>query len=308
MRTRRRGFRTGLVLAALALAAACGDATSTDARSDGDLHEASPAQSREVEPHGGSGELEAPPPVTVHYSDESVELHAWTYCYRMGCADGVPPPNPADVGSPEEVLVDFPLDGWRFQATFTPTGEECGRVQTVHLDPTGDGRFVLTPAGHAGSYDVTLFGKGDGDLFVTFRWTTPVDGPLPEPKARLAVLADHDGRVDSYGVELAVSNLARTPKRAEATITVRAAEGDELSFEAVPAGGRCFPEGSLYWDGPDDQGLAAARLGEPPFTYEVELVLDGSRYRATATWPDDEIVGNEPSVSLDFSPELPAPE
>ena len=37
---------------------------------------------------------------------------------------------------------------------------------------------------------MTLFGRGNGDLFVTFRWTTPSDGPMPVPEARLAVLAD----------------------------------------------------------------------------------------------------------------------
>jgi hypothetical protein len=63
----------------------------------------------------------------------------------------------------------------------------------------------------------------------------------------------------------------------------------------------------VYWDGPDDQGLAAAAaLGDGPFTYEVELVLEGTRYVATATWPADEIAGNEPSVALHFTPGLPA--
>jgi hypothetical protein len=35
-------------------------------------------------------------------------------------------------------------------------------------------------------------------------------------------------------------------------------------------------------------------------------VLDGVRYVAVADWPDHEIVGNEPSVALDFTPDLPA--
>jgi len=40
-----------------------------------------------------------------------------------------------------------------------------------------DEGFVLKPIGAADTYDVTLFGKGDGDLEVTFRSTTPGDGP-----------------------------------------------------------------------------------------------------------------------------------
>ncbi len=63
----------------------------------------------------------------------------------------------------------------------------------------------------------------------------------------------------------------------------------------------------MYWDGPDEKGLAAAALGEGPFTYGVELVLDGAGYVATATWPADEIVGNEPSAALHFTPEPPGP-
>jgi hypothetical protein len=153
---------------------------------------------------------------------------------------------------------------------------------------------------------VTLFGQGDGDLFATFRWTTPADGPLPTPEARLAVLADHDGRVDSYGVELELTNLASTPREVSATITVRSESGDAVTFEATRARQTCLPEGTLYWDGPDEKGLAAVALGDGPFTYEVEVVLDGVPYTATAAWPADEIVGNEPSVALGFTPDLPA--
>jgi hypothetical protein len=249
--------------------------------------------------------LDAPPPVTVRFFDESVDLQAWTYCYRTVCADGSPPAEPHDVGNPEEVVVEFPLGGWSFTASFRPAGDECGREQEVPLEAAGDGRFVLRPAGYAGTYDVTLFGRGDGDLFTTFRWTTPSDGALPTPQARLAVLADHDGRPDSYGVELEVTNLARTPKQASARITVEAEDGDAVTFNATRSETRCLPEGSLYWDGPDEKGLAAAALGAGPFTYRVELVLDDARFFATATWPADEIVGNEPSVALQFTPNLP---
>jgi hypothetical protein len=250
--------------------------------------------------------LEAPPPVTVRFFDQSIDLHAWTYCYKNGCADGSPPRNPPEVGDPEEVVVEFPLSGWSFNASFSPAGDECGRIQTVPLEPTNDGEFMLRPAGHADTYDVTLFGRGNGDLFTTFRWTTPTDGPLPKPRARLAVLANHDGAVDSYGIELHVSNLAQTPRKAAARITVQASNGDALTFNAKRARGGCLPEGTVYWDGPDEKGLAATGLGDRPFTYKVELTLDGERYSAHATWPDDEIRGNEPSVSIDFTPSLPA--
>lgn len=300
-------------IAALVLLTACNESAPNELRADPEnsitlAPSDEPAESvvtpsnEPLEP----GILEAPPPVTVHYFDQSIDLQAWTYCYSNGCAAGSPPPDPPDVGDPEQVVVEFPLSGWSFIATFSPAGERCGRVQPVPLRATVDGEFVLRPAGFADTYDVTLFGRGDGDLFTTFRWTTPIDGPLPEPKARLAVLADHDGEVDSYGVELEVTNLARTPRKTSARITVQARGGESITFKAKRSRMRCRPEGSLYWDGPDDKGLAAADLGERPFAYKVELMLDGERYVARATWPQDEIRGNAPSVRLEFTPKLPA--
>lgn len=242
--------------------------------------------------------------MSVHHGDTSVELGAYTYCFDNGCADGMPPTDPPDVGSPDSVEIAFPLEDWTFEASFSPAGEQCGRVQTVPLRRTGSGTFLLGPVGYADTYDVTLFGRGGGDLFTVFRWTTPSDGVLPAPEARLAVLADHDGEVDSYGVELAVSNLASTPQDASAVITVAATDGASLEFAAAGLAD-CQPEGSLYWDGPDADGLAAAELGAAPFRYHVELTLDGIAYSADATWPDDQIAGFEPSVALRFSPALP---
>jgi hypothetical protein len=248
----------------------------------------------------------SPPPVTVRFFDQAVELVPYSYCYRTGCVNGGPSHLP-DVGTPEQVSVEFPLESWSFTAYFAASGDDCGRVQSTPLSPNGDGTFTLEPVGFAGAYDVALFGRGEAgfSLSVAFRWTTPTDGPLPQPRAYLALLSNDDP-VTSYGVELYVSNLANTPSSERAVITVRASNGRRITFEASPADRDCLPEGTVYWDGPDAKGLAAAGLGEPPFTYEVELILDGVRYVATATWPDDEIQGEEPAVRLDFFPALPA--
>lgn len=288
-----------LVFAALVLllVVACGDEPATEVGAGG----TTTTTTTEVpEPDEGSP-LEGPPPVELRAGGATLELDPWTWCFRNGCADGMPPDPLPDVGSPDEVAVAFPLDGWTFEATFAPAGAACPRQHTV---PVGDDG-VLRPAGRAGTYDVTLFGRGAGDLFVSFRWTTTADGPLPVPDARLALIADHDGVPDSYGVELVLTNLATTPASAEATITARAGDGDELSFAATRQPG-CLAEGTVSWDGPDEQGKAAAALGPPPFAYEVEVVLDGTRHRASAEWPADEIEGNEPSVALVFEPPLPA--
>ncbi|MPZ68284.1 MAG: hypothetical protein GEU71_01995 [Actinobacteria bacterium] len=307
--TNKKGHSLWIVaLAASVIFAACTQADRVEPRAgpkkSTDAPSVAPATPSDepLEP----GDLKAPPPVIVTYFDESIELQAWTYCYLNGCADGAPPAHPHDVGSPDEVGVEFSLSGWSFRASFSPAGEKCGRIQTVPLEEADEGGFVLHPAGFAGTYDITLFGRGDGDIFTTFRWTTPNDGPLPEPKARLAVLAGHDGAVDSYGVELQLTNLEQTPRKAIARITVEARDGEALTFRAKQAHTGCSPEGTVYWDGPDDKGLAAAELGDGPFTYHVELMLDGRPYVANALWPRDEIKGNEPSVRLDFTPSLPA--
>ena len=293
-------------LACLLLLAGCGGGMPDEEVGAGPAPTSPPATTTPTKPAGAPTEADAPPPVTVHFFDQSVALRAWTYCYINLCADGSPPATPAAVGSPEEVLVEFPLPDWSFTASFQPAGKPCGRIQEASLEPAGDGRLVLRPVGRAGTYDVTLFGRGNGDLFTTFRWTTPVDGTLPTPQARLAVLAGDDGEVDSYGVELELTNLARTPKQASARITLRSADGEAVTFDATRSRLGCLPEGTVYWDGPDDQGQAAAALGEGPFAYRVELLLDGARFLAEATWPSDEIVGNEPSVALDFTPSLPS--
>lgn len=310
----RSGVRHGMVhaskttpaiaLIGLFVLGACAGASPDGAPSrsrDGTPIDASPAE----DPYPN---LEGPPPVTVRFGDEAIELAAYSYCFGSVCATGFAPEPLPDIGSPADILVEFPLPGWSFTATFTTTGDECSRQQRVPLPANGQGSFLLQPVSRAGAYDVTLFGdvENGGSLAVTFRWTTPTNGPLPEPEARLAVLADHDGSVDSYGVELELSNLAQTPTDASATVTVRAASGGVVTFEATPGKRECLPEGTVYWDGPDSKGRAAATLGEGPFTYEVEVVIDGSHHVAIATWPEDVIEGNEPSVALHFEPALPA--
>ncbi|HUQ39417.1 MAG TPA: hypothetical protein VM030_04635 [Acidimicrobiales bacterium] len=251
-------------------------------------------------------QLQSPPDVVVRSGANTVTLKPWSYCYRNGCVDGSAPVPPADVGRPREIAVSFPLPDWSFTATFRPAGAVCPREQSVPLVRHADGGHRLAPAGKAGTYDVTLFGRGDGDLSVTFRWTTPVDGPLAAPEARLAVLADHDGRNDSYGVELMLANLAADPKAAAATVTVRADANGSVTFAATRSAQEFIAEGTVYWDGPDEQGKAAARLPGRRFTYVVDVELDGVRHHAEAHWPDDVIAGNEPSVGLTFAPPLPA--
>jgi hypothetical protein len=127
----------------------------------------------------------APPNVRIEYGDVVLDLLPWTYCYANACADGLPPTNPPDVGSPEQVVISFPLEDWRIRADFEPVAGRCGPRFPATVEQIEPGRFVLRPSGHAGEYDVMLsargYGPDGGDLYTTFRWTTPTDGPLPSP-------------------------------------------------------------------------------------------------------------------------------
>jgi hypothetical protein len=160
--------------------AACGEATqdtmTDDTRSQHDERDGS-----EVPELASDGDRPPRPPwVRVSYGTESVDLRPWTFCYGAGCADGLPPRNPPDVGTPSQVVVEYALEDWTFEASFQPVGQHC--EFPAKLEEIGPGRFLLRPAGPAGEYDVTLFGRGPrGDTSVTFRWTTPSDGTLPAP-------------------------------------------------------------------------------------------------------------------------------
>lgn len=253
-----------------------------------------------------TGPLDRAPAVLVMAGDTELTLEPWTACWGNGCYDGAPPEVLPDIGSPENILVEFPTSGWEFTATVQPVGEECGRRQSERLEPIGDTTHRLVPIGFADDYEVTLFGRGPGgDVFVSFRWKTPTDGVLPVPAATASILADHDGRVDSYGVEVSVWNLAATPAQVTGEVTVTSAGGRNHRFQLTPQDFDCSA-GSIFLTAPIEDGLTAAQLGSSPFTYQVVLELDGFGHLGTAVWPDDVDPECDPCVTLTFTPPLPA--
>lgn len=236
-------------------------------------------------------------------------LQAWTACWGNGCFDGVPAPAGEldDVGDVDRVVAWSPVADMRWWVTFNelPTGD-CVRTITHRATPYDGHNVAIEPSGPAGRYRVDVFGRGPegGDVIYSFVWTTTEDGrDPPEASGYAGVLADHDGELDSYGVELSISDLATHPDRATATITVSDQGGDEV--ELRPHGpGKCHDEGSLFVRLED--GSAATDLGPGPFTYTVELVLDGTAFTGTGTDPDDVIRGSEPYVRLTWDPPLPS--
>jgi hypothetical protein len=64
-------------------------------------------------------------------------------------------------------------------------------------------------------------------------------------------------------VELPVWNLAATPGAASATLTVTSADGYSHEIELTRETFDCS-EGTLYFSGPEAEGLVAAKLGPSP--------------------------------------------
>lgn len=238
---------------------------------------------------------------------EQLEVPAWTFCMPGLCADGGPSDQPPRIGSPDAVEFGFDLSGWAFHdVTFRERGTDCPRHLTVSAERTGPRTFRITPAGPAGDWDVDIFGRGpDGDAITTIRWQTTVDGTLPAAASGTAsVLAQSDEALESYGVEVAVQDLATHPQQATATVTVTSAAGASTTINTRPRLD-CYSAGSISFGAPARAGQEALRLGDGPFEYRVDLVLDGTPYTGRATWPDDEIEDNAPNVALTWTPSLP---
>jgi len=296
-----RTVLTALVVAALALGGCGGITSDTATRTAGD-----PATAPTSDPTGGfePGDVT---PVVLQLEDGPVELAPWTFCLGNGCADGAPPEEPYDVGDLAELPFTFDRGGWEFTATFRERGPDCARRTSVPVEQTGDREFLIKPAGLSGDWDVDVSGRGDGgDVITTFRWHTPVDGRMPDQASgSVAVLADHDGELDSYGVELFLSNFATQPRKATAVVTVVSADGRTATIEPHRRGG-CYSEGDVAFYASRSKGVAATEIGPGPFRYTVEVTFDGQTFVGMGEWPGGEAEDFAPHVPLTWSPALPS--
>ena len=148
-----------------------------------------------------------PPPFRIRYGDNELVLHPHTYCYGNGCVDGFDPA-PVDLGDAgdlrilvPDVFSDLEVSLHERTESAGPDGAgegQCrGRGFVAPVEDLGGGWYRVRPYGPAHAYDVSLFAQGRGDMAAAVRWTTATDGPSPTPSARLALIADHDGRPDS---------------------------------------------------------------------------------------------------------------
>lgn len=306
-------MRPVLLLAAALLLAGCGtQATAPEPTRPAPSSAADPATPPRLElPAERPPEdypMGDPPRFHVLTENGQIDLRPWTICALTYCADGFPDDeNLPDVGAVDHLAFGFDLSDWEFRnVTFRELDVDCPRTISIEATRTGERTFRIDPAGPAGRWAVDIFGRGpDGDAVTTVEWTTRSDGSYgPSASGVAAVLADHDGELDSYGVELALSHLDRWYDDAEATITVTSADGRSVTIP-VRAPRNCDTAGNLFFHAPDDRGREATVLGEGPFTYTAEVVLGGRTYTGTGNWPDDQIKGYAPNVKLAWDPLLP---
>ena len=193
-----------------------------------------------------------------------VALEPWTSCYGNMCSDGMPVPPFEDAGDRDLVPFSFPLKGWTFEATFTPSAEgECERAITVPAEKTGDYTFAIPAAGPPGAYDVNVFGQRPGrrrghdvrvgDLGQRRRCRSRVATWDSSPTTVTATIA--------YPVELGLQDLATTPRSATATVTVTAADGATKTYGPFTPEKGCFGVGQVFFREPGNGGGGRSTSG-----------------------------------------------
>ncbi|MCD4525853.1 hypothetical protein [Nocardioides sp. cx-173] len=323
-RRRRRQRRRALLTSAAAVVLVAGVVGGTAALRTDEPDGARPAiDPTPTEPPSPGGIADVPPewddrqapPVVLQLDGREVRLEPWTSCYTAPagpdgtaqgmCSDGFAQPPFEDVGERSTVPFAFPLKGWEFEATFSPSGEaECERTFTVPVERTGTYTFAIPSAGPPGDYEVEVFGRGpEGDVITTFAWATTERGHVPEPSGYLGLVSDDDEGYIAYGLEMSVRDLPTTPRRASLRVVVTAADGASRVYGPMSPDRGCYGGGQVVFT--EEQGSTKPfDLGPAPFTYRAELTLDGTQYVGTAVWPRDEN-DQPPYTDLTFDPPLP---
>lgn len=252
-----------------------------------------------------AGSSEALPSVRVAGDERTVDVTVSEHCIHELCAQTMKSGPTPDLGASETLAVRLPAGRWSLQVTMAEDGRECPRSFGAPVQSRADGRHTLSPVGPPGRYRVTLqAARGEERLVASFLWTTVGQGVRPEPSALLTVLVDDEsGPVRSPAVELVLSNLPAGPERAEATVTVRSADGRRTTLP-VASMAECTGFAAV-WHGSTGRAPRAADLGAEPYVFTVEVVLDGVRHRASVTWPDDRTTETDWSMPLTFDPPLP---
>ena len=294
--------------------AACGQESSTPTATD----EPTPDHDSG---RGGPQPMGGPPPLTLHRPEGVVDLDAYTWCYHdqsgvVGCADGARPQDPPQTTSDGPLTFSFPLDGWSFTADFRVPGKPDGCDRYLRADgvPQGDGTYVVPALGPAGRLQVDISGWADegGDVFTALDWTTTSDSTETSvARGEVGLLGPpsvyEDRELEGYGPSLSLTGLAEEPSQGTADVLL--SDGSASATYPMKRSRRdsCPGDGAVSFSGDAmDESLDLPALGDPPYSYEVHLTMDGRSYTGTGRWPDDLKPPNANSLALTWSPQLPA--
>jgi len=216
---------------------------------------------------------------------------------------------PPSIDGADELYVFSPVAGW-----FTYFDQYTGRTPLVcdgiavvpEVEDLGGGWSVIRPGGPDGAYSLSIYaasgpgGGPNGDMTGLITWNVSNGTPLPPPSATVSVLRDDDGTLDAWDVTVSVANLDPPTGNVSALVTVTSAEGRSTIFRPEPTG--TCSDGYLFLtsDLDDIEALEVLSLGSTPYTYSVELVIDGTTHIGTAQYtsgPND--------VPLEFTTPLP---
>jgi len=300
---------TALAVAfAAAVVAGCG----SDPGGGGSAGDAASVRSAQpTEQSGGS----TPPPVIVSSADKQLSLDPVTYCWTVegtssagngACVDGAPSNPPPDLGAVSgEITVTFGADGWLFEASSQEASRDCAEAFPAVVRQVGGRTWHIALAGPRGRYAVELFGRGpQGDVAVSFAVQTSVDGRSPEPVASLTTFYVHGSEPDATSFDLVATYLGTTPTRSRARLTVTSDDGRQSTYNLTASSSdRASGCGNIALSARAPKGRVLEEVGQPPYALLVALELDGRRYTATATWPND--VDKSESIPLRFDPPLP---
>jgi hypothetical protein len=275
-----------LLLVALLLVAGCGeekDPTPVDTGSSLTVPSA--------DPNG------PPPPVVARGAGEQQEALQGSYCWNNGCADmaGTPWGDLPDLGAAPTVEAGFASPG-DWTVSLVERHRRCA-TYPVLLSPTGDRTYELTPSGPAGTYrlDVFIYPRPGGDTSGAFRWSTPGTAAA-QAWAHLHQNTESSG---GMGVVQVVLDGAAVDGDVHGALTVSGADGSEtfhlVTYDAGCPGDRYV---TLAPAGPTDRRVDG--LGAGPFRYDVDVVVDRTRHRASATSGS-----RAEDTRLTFDPPLP---
>ncbi|GAA5034179.1 hypothetical protein ACFQRL_14970 [Microbacterium fluvii] len=251
----------------------------------------------------------APESFVVRTADTEVRLapSEWSVDDDSG-TDEVEPPG---LGSPDEIFVFVPIAGWYLSATQYggEVAHDClGPTVEPEIEDLGSGWTAIRPTGPAGDYAIELSassGPGTGPfsplgtMTATVQLTTTEDAEqLPEATAWMSLVSETDTGLEAGDLSIELRSLYPMPAEVSAAVTITAAGGAVATFEPEPTGG-CL-DLSFFLVVPFTETAAVAELGDLPYAYDVELVIDGETYTGTAQYS-----GGDPLVQFEFDRPLP---